>query len=393
MAQEPQRGETVTERPRPDLDPLGVRAGSFLVLPKLSLSEAYDDNIFSTENNTESDFITVISPEVAVQSDWNNHFLGFGAAADIGRYASNGDEDYEDFVLRGSGRLDILRDRYVSGGVTFRKTHEDRGSPDDVNGEEPTEFTVLTPTLGAFNRWNRFSLRGDLSMQRHDFDDARSSTGQIFNNDDRDRSRYVASVRGGYEIVPEYEAFVRVAWNTVKYSDDVDDNGIARDSDGYEAVVGTRIDLTGVTYGDIYAGWRSQSYEDDRLETSEGPSFGGALTWNVTGLTTVKGSLSRSVEETTLTGASSFFATDFKLSVDHEILRNLILGANAGYIFNDYEGITREDDIYRAGAYARYLMHRNLYLTARYNYEQRESNVVGADYDKNIFLLRLETQL
>ena len=30
QAQEPRRGESVFERPRPDYDPLGVRAGGFL---------------------------------------------------------------------------------------------------------------------------------------------------------------------------------------------------------------------------------------------------------------------------------------------------------------------------------------------------------------------------
>lgn len=391
---EPQRGQTVTERQRPDLDPLGVRAASFLIFPKFSLGESYNDNIFATPGNRKDDFITVLSPELRVLSDWNRHFLSFEARGDIGRYATNGSEDFEDATIGTNGRLDIVRDAFITGGATLNKLHEDRGSPDAVaNAKNPTEYLVFAPTIGARNKWNRFSLRGDASLQRFMYDNAETGTGVTINNKDRDRSQYTMALRGGYEIVPEYEAFVRVAYNIVNYSSAADDSGFNRDSDGYEAVAGTRIDFSGVTYGDIFAGYRRQMYDDARLQTVSGPTFGGAVTWNVTSLTTVKGSIVRTIEESTINNASGFFATEYKATVDHELLRNLLIGGVASVVVDDYEGISREDDYYRAGVYARYLMNRNLYLTARYDYEKRNSDATGADYDKNIFLLRLETQL
>src|SRR5690606_39515818 len=101
----------------------------------------------------------------------------------------------------------------------------------------------------------------------------------------------------------------------------------------------------------------------------------------------------RTVEETTQQGASGYFSSVYGASVDHELLRNLLVGAKLSYTINDYEGITREDDEYRAGVYGRYLMHRNLYVSLSYDYRERDSNVAGADFDKNIFMVRLETQL
>ena len=49
-------------------EPLGIRAGSFLIYPTLSVSEAYDDNVFATDNDTEDDWITLISPRVRAQA-------------------------------------------------------------------------------------------------------------------------------------------------------------------------------------------------------------------------------------------------------------------------------------------------------------------------------------
>jgi hypothetical protein len=390
-AQTPERGVTVTERQRPELDPLGIRAGGFLVMPKLKLDGVYDDNVFATDNNTVDDFIAVISPSLRATSDWNTHSLEFHGGADVARYMDQTDEDYIHYNLGTSGRLDIRRDTNVSAGVDFVSTTEDRGSPDDVNGTEPTEYTLLTPRIGGFNRWNRVSLDVGAEAQIYDFDDVSTSTG-ITNNDDRDRTRYLLRMQGEYEIVPQYAAFLRVELNQVDYDTGVDDNGVNRDSDGYEVVVGTRVDLTGILFGDVFAGYRSQNYDDPSLSTVDGISYGGALTWNVTELTTVKGAIARTVEESTLQGASGYLATAYTASVDHELLRNLLVGFRVGLTNNDYEGISREDDVYTAGAYGRYLMQRNLYLSLNYNYTNRDSSVSGADYEKNVIMLRVETQ-
>jgi hypothetical protein len=37
-------------------------------------------------------------------------------------------------------------------------------------------------------------------------------------------------------------------------------------------------------------------------------------------------------------------------------------------------------------------MQRNLYLSLNYNYTNRDSSVSGADYEKNVIMLRVETQ-
>lgn len=385
---EPIRGVTVTERARPDLDPLGIRAAGFFFYPKLGLSERYDDNIFSTDTGEKDDFITIVSPSFELRSNWRNHALNFFGTADIGRYAENGDEDYEDYTVGADGRVDIVRDSLVKAAISFSELHEDRGSPDDVAGDEPTEFSVLFPQLGVFHRFGRFNLNVDGTLHQFDFDDV-----SPINNDDRDRNEWEAKVRLGYEIVPHYEAFIRASYNVRSYDDAVDDSGLDRDSDGFEVVAGTAIDFTGVTFGDVFVGFRSQDPDDPTLPTIDGVGFGGQIVWNVTGLTTVKGFVRRTVEETTLNGSSGFFATHVGASVDHELLRNLLVGADASFTNKDYDGIDRDDDDIRFGVHGKYLLNRHLYLSARYDYSRRDSDAAGEDFDKHVFMVRLETQI
>jgi hypothetical protein len=392
FAQSESRTTTVTERQRPELDPLGVRAGGFIAFPNATITETFNDNIFASENGAVDDFVTNIEPGIVVKSDWGSHEIKLFGNADIAFYADRSNENYEDFNVGGEARLDIVRDFSITAGLTYAGLHESRGSPDDVDGNEPTEFDRLTSTLGIAGKQNRVSLSAEGRLSRLDYDDA-TTAGVVVDNDDRDRERYDVTLRAGYEIVPEYEGFLRVGLVMTDYDDAVDNVGVNRDSDGIEIVGGARIDITGVLFGDVFAGYISQDYDDPSLQRIEGVTGGVDLTWNVTKLTTLKFGVSRTIEETTQIGASGYFRTDFDAAVDHELLRNLILSGRAGVSLQDYEGIARDDELAAFAISGKYLLNRNLYLSLGYEYTQRESDAAGADYDRNVVMVRARVQL
>jgi hypothetical protein len=143
-AQEPQRGETVANRARPELDPLGVRMGSFLFFPQLGVAARYDDNLFASETGEIDDTITVVSPEFRLQSDWNNHALNFVAGAEAGYYADNSTEDYVDYFAGADTRLDVTRASKISASAMYSILHEARGDPEaDDAALEPTDYSRL----------------------------------------------------------------------------------------------------------------------------------------------------------------------------------------------------------------------------------------------------------
>ncbi|MDJ0950969.1 MAG: outer membrane beta-barrel protein [Alphaproteobacteria bacterium] len=391
---EPQRGETVTTRPRPDFDPVGIRwrDASAFIYPSFSYTQLFDTNVFADEDDTIGDHISIFSPGVQVLSDWTRHEANINFRADLGRYIRERTEDYQDVLAEATGRYDITGDSNVFGGLRWARRHEDRGSPDEVRGEFPTIFFTLEPQIGYFQRLNRWTFRVDGNARKFDFRDATTPFGKI-NNDDRDRTEYLGAATVSYEIIPNYDAFLQFSGNVRDYKTNVDDFGVDKDSDGFEIVGGTAVDLTGLLFGNIFAGYRRQEYDDGRLPTIEGPSFGVDLTWTPTGLTTVKAFVNRTIEETTTFGNAGFFATRAGASVDHELLRNLLLSARGSGQFNRYEGTDRDDDIYRAAANARYFLNRNFYVTGGYEFTRRDSNVSGASFNIHLFLLRLEAQL
>jgi hypothetical protein len=226
-------------------------------------------------------------------------------------------------------------------------------------------------------------------FDRYRYRDTDAFGGGQIDQSDRDRDLLALKLRTAYEFAPLREIYLLTNVNQRRYRDARDNAGFDRDSKGFEIAAGIKYDLTGITFIDFYLGYSEQNYQDGRLKTARGPSGGMKLIWNVTRLTTVTGNLSREIEETTQTGSSSYFATKSELRVDHELLRNLILTGYIGYQQDDFKGIRRADDYYRAGVGARYLANRNFTLEGGYNFRRRDSNVANADFTENVIFLRL----
>ena len=70
----------------------------------------------------------------------------------------------------------------------------------------------------------------------------------------------------------------------------------------------------------------------------------------------------------------------YTINVDwtHELLRNLLLNANIGYVRDDYEGTSRSDNTLLAGGGVTYLINRHLSLEATYDYNDRDSDANNA---------------
>jgi hypothetical protein len=391
----PERGETVTNRPRPELDRLGVRAGGLFIYPRLGLQEFYNDNIFATDGGEEDDFITLVSPRVDVASDWTKHEFDLYAKAAIGRHADQTDEDFEDFSVGTNGRLDITQRAKLRAGVSYDRLHEGRGSPDDVRRRdgspavEPTIFDVGSVFLN-YQQWlGRFLLESGGEVDRLGYDNVSRENDEIIINDDRDRAMIAGNLKMGYEFMPGYTAFVRGEVDYRRYDNlCCDADLVDRDSEGYLIEVGTDFDVTAVLFGDVAIGYRSQDYDDPSFDTIGDVAGRASLTWNPTGLTTVSASITRGeVIETTLSGSAAIFETEGQVTVDHELLRNLLLQAAVSVSDEDFQDIDRSDTYVRAGFGAKYLMNRYIQLDLSYDYLSLGSDAEGGDFTNNTISL------
>jgi len=390
---EPDRDETVANRARPDYDPLGLRTGAFRWLPSVAVGYQSKDNIFATDGNEVDDDVLVVRPALTVASDWSRHRLAAGVNAESARYNDFDSEDYDDWGLFLDGRLDLVNSR-LTGRLSHDDLHEARTSTDDVRGSEVTTYSVDAATLAYRFNPGRMFIEPGADFRRISYDNTASPSGEV-DNSDRDRDELTGRLRAGFAVTDSYNLFGEVNGRTIDYDRQVDFDGYRRDSDSWELLAGSEFDLGGKTFGEVFAGYRHWSYDDDRFKTIDGFTFGADVTWNVTGLTTLMAGASRTIESTTIVGAAGIERTDFALAADHELLRNLILSARVAIASEDFQDINRNDDLLEAGFGAKYLLNRYLYAYLGYDFEKRDTSPSGAgrEYNVDTIYLRLQGNL
>ncbi len=378
-------------------EPIGIRLGSFNLLPAIELGVMHNDNLYTSKTGKVSDQIYTVVPRVDLRSDWNNHALNFKALGEVGRYGKEDRNDYEDYEVSVDGRLDVLRGSYAYGGAGYQQQHENRGTEENTAGIEPTIYRLATAQAGYFHRFNRLSARLEGRVADFDYDDTKTS-GAILDNQDRNRTEYRESLRLGFEIIPNYEAFVRGELNQREYDRTTDNGGFKRSSDGYSVVGGAKIELSRITDFEAYAGWMEQSYDDARFGSNSGPTFGGVLNWSPAREWNLRGYLNRSIEETTNALYTGYTSTLAGVEARYQLFPNFRLRGVAEWVQNEYEkqngstAAARTDTSIELKADARYSLNRNFYLGPEYRYKTRDSNSASNEYTRNIVMLRLGAQ-
>lgn len=391
-ANEPQRNQRVQDRPKPDYDPLGIRGGSFFFFPSLSVEGGYDSNVFATDNNTDDDIFADVSPSLRVVSNFGRHALNFSLVNTNRFYATETDDNYQDIAGTATGRLDITRQDILNGYVGLARRHEDRSSPDDTTGDEPTIF--YTGQAGTAYRHNFNRLFGVVGADayRLDFDSSQDDP-----NNDRDRWTYRFSTRLGYELSPSFNVFGDGGYSLVRYDTRPDNDGFDRNSNGWDVGVGTQIDFTGVLWGEARLGYASRNIEDSDLDDPHGPTFSTTMNWNVTQLTTLELLIGGAILETTVSENGEFASANLQqqiqFDVTHELRRNIMLTGSLGYIRDNFEGISRDDNYYMAGVGASYLLNRNLSLDANFSFDKRDSSADDENFMRNVFRVGVTARL
>jgi len=383
-------------------EPVYVQVGTFRLYPELVLTELYDDNVFTTPRNRQDDTTTIVTASGSLRSNWREHRLRTDVGLEIGRHAEFTDDSYHDYWLELEGRFDLSRTASVFAGIGHRREHEERGSPNDVAGIEPTVYHDAHANLGVQGRSSRWSGRLSLAQEQLAFEDVHAldiSTGipggptgrdlVAISNDDRDRETSTLGGRLGYFLSPRLEAFWRTDLNTRAYRLMPDADGFYRNSKGYTTDLGLAWQPGKAFEGQLYAGQLRQNYDDARLVDVHTADYGGTLAWRITRATRLSAYLERSVQETIIPEASSYLASATGVRFEQRSDGDLVLRIWAGMTRSDFQGIARSDDTYDAGAEYRYAVGRHLFLGVAYDHLRNSSTEPVASFQRNQVFLKI----
>ncbi|MBB5773168.1 hypothetical protein HNP47_003193 [Brevundimonas vesicularis] len=371
------RAVAVRDRPQPAYDPLGIRAGGFTVFPRLRSGVVHDDNVFAAKDDRQPATTLRLTPEVVVRSNGSRHALETRARAEIDRNLDFDSENTTDWSLSGAGRLDIVRGVDITLAADYAHDHEARTAAGaDPAARRPIAFDLASASLAATRTRGPLRLSAKAAVLRYDYRDGLSDAGAVIEQDDRDRTVVRLTGRADYALSPATALFVQLA------RDDRDYRTVAgspeRSSSGNEALAGVNFELGALIRGEVAAGYIRQDFQDAAYGDLD--AFGGRvrLSWFPTQLTTLTATAARSVEDTGAVGSAGALRTDLSISVDHELLRNLILTAETAWSEDDHNGLDRIDTRFTAGFSAVYRLSRRYGLTGGLAYLDQSSSGAAA---------------
>jgi hypothetical protein len=374
-------------------EPLGIRAGAFIVKPALEVSGGHDSNPGRDAEKPKGSPFYVLAPELQAISDWERHEFRAKLRGNYTGYTERSMLNLPFFESLLDGRIDVTRQTRIELQNRFRYSADMPGSPNfKADVAKLTPFTNVGGTAALFHRFNRLEIGGKVTIDRTRYDDSELTDGSTASNEDRAFYAYGLELRGSYEMTPGIKPFVSVTGDKRTYDLERDSFGISRDSTALTPRLGTSFELTRLLTGEASIGYVQRNYEDPKLQNLTGVIADASLIWSATPLTKATFTARTSVYESTDPEVSGVLARDFGVEVNHSFRTWLIATLKLGYGLDDYVGISRLDRRYSAAAALTYKMNRNIQLKGEIRREQRFSDEIDQDYVANIFLLGLRLQ-
>lgn len=395
--QQQDRGTSVSERETLNNDGAGtgIRLGSFVFRPTLRLDGEYNDNIYATDTDRRGDAYLIVRPEAAIVSDFGRNALGATAYLERSEHAKYTGEDVSQYGGTINGRYDIARTTRLSGAAQFDRAAESRGSLGTFRQTStPAQFTSLAGEAALAQDFGPFSLSAGGRVRKLSYSDALLGTARIDQSyrDFTIRSASLAASYGFHEltrivIVGEIERRrYKLRPGDIRY----DPSTLSDQSaDGFRIEAGVSREITSLLTGTIRIGYIRYDYADPRLRDIGGLSYFGDLNWNVTRLTTITAAASRRLDETTSPVTAGNLRDEARLSVDHELLRRLILSADVRYASIRPSNTFATSREFEASAGAHYYLNRNLRLEAEIRHSGRASADRSIAFRANSFLIGL----
>lgn len=342
----------------------GLSFGDPAVSASVRLKQVYDSNIL-LEPEAESDFITIVTPEVKLE--WPSGQSDFNLSYSPSRlqYWDNTEENATYHIFSALADLKVSRDWQVLLQDSFMQTTE----------PATTELTVRQERIR-----NDGSIIGRWEVNRTSFD---LGYNNVINNYEDfnvlDRREDIFSFAGRYRYWPEASVFLQYEYSRLNYKGDDRSDG-----DYNQVWGGIEGKLSWEVIGSVKAGYQWRDYEQKLRDDFSGGVLYADLLRELTWMTTMSAFLSRRVEESSFVDNNYFLLNSGGLSLSHKFNEKLSLLLNGSYQVNKYstevELTKREDKIFQGGTGLRYKVNKTVSTGLSYYFQDRASNLDDFNY-------------
>ena len=361
-----------------DSGPASVQLGSspFYFSPYVGVGVGRDDNIFHSPNGKRASTLYVVSPGFNIDARSERSVLQVGYQSRMARYSSSRDDDYADHSLTGQYDFAFDRRNFLRLGADYFRGHDPRGLTDRPVSGEPDKYRISTGSamyaFGAPGAAGRVEAYYNDMRKRYTNNRATTALG------DRNTKEFGGAFY--VRIAPRTYAVAEARNTQIRY-----DRTSPIDADERRYYGGISWDVTAKTTGVVKVGRFQRTFKSD-LPDYSGVGWESAITWAPRTYSKLEFYTSRFSTEPT--GLGNFIVSDGTgVTWTHGWTSYVQTAMDVRYQKDDYQGFNRKDDTISLGLKVGYRFRRWLTLGAEYTYTKRDSNIDGAEYDKNLYFL------
>jgi hypothetical protein len=385
----------VLDRPHPEYDPLGFRAGGFDIFPKVEGQVSYDDNILALPFSPLADALFTVEPDLTIKSDWNQNALSLEANGILRRYATYGTQNSDQYSVTGSGVLNVYHDLTVTADASHALVLLTRDTDAYARFSlTPLLYDETAAHLGVVKTFARLKLTATGAFEDfryHDGLTVRLNPPAIVTLDTtfRDHDTYIGSLRGDYALSGDLALFVQ---ETVTHS--TYNRAHFRNQDQTETLVGPNFVVTHLITAEIGLGYLTSDFAGPGTRSVGNFTGRAKIEYFPTELITVTLTGDQAVIDSGLPTSPAYLSRTAALEADYELLRNLIISGKIGAIWNKYQVIDRYDRDFNASLAATWRVNRGLDFGLSYNRLQRGSSgaAAGLRFDDNVVSFSVTVQ-
>lgn len=364
----------------------GFDLGGFKFHPGVGLKFTHDDNIFQSETNTVSSWITTLAPTARFIARQRANTYRFGYEGEKGIYESSSADNYFDHRVYADAHLAFATRTALALRADYKKGHEDRGSTDRTLSSEPDKYDQTS--VGAVFAYGAKTAKGRLELEADWLDREYTNNRSNTEISDRDESKLRATFF--YRVMPKTSLLAEVVHKQFDYDLAVS----TQDSDETKYYAGATWEATGKTTGTVKLGFKEKDFDSPTRQDVDSMAWLANVRWSLRTYSVINFTASKDFAESSGVG-DTIDSTRYGVAWTHNWNRRL--STNAGLTFGKeaYKGDTsvnggaREDDIKTFALGANYKMRRWLTLGGGVSYTDSDSNSAGDGYDRTKFYISL----
>ena len=395
-------------------DVFGKKGGWFHAY--LTLEEKYSDNIFYTDIDEESDFITLVTPGIWFsipgrkerarkiytskdtpggitisrydQPSFRRFNSYFSYEPEFEIYADNSDQNTTSHQIEGTlqynlkGGLSIeLLDQFIDTYDAYSSSLADRDEQDKYR-------TNLANITIGYRISDKLNVNLGYSNFFVDYDEKLSER--------RKRTDHTATGYIYFQVRPKAAVFTGYEFTQVNYEEDErSDNTENRFYGGFQW------DITEKSRGRIKAGYGDTDFDDPDIENAQDYIYEIQLDHQFTRKTSLSLFAYRKKEEADFSGYDYILTHKATASYMQRVTNKISIGMRLSYAYESFksevnlieESEDRKDALYYLNPYIRYHFKDWFSMDLEYKYEKRDSNTSLYEFETNSLLIALSLEI